>query len=244
MRNSKPIWLLITCITLLIVLIVLTIISCEEAEKEPPDKAKELLEQTEALKIKQEERQAELDQMSVQQIVAQLQIESAQQIEPFNSIAYAEIVSRGTKITPELKRLIVKPDPTLLLSLLALREISPDTYITVEVTVRIEILVGSLKISEYFNTWGIPHLYWEQAAMAIIEHKKVAVDALIPLLRDKRPAPVWGSEEVLEYQKYQYRVCDYAMALISTIIGEKMEIMITPKARDEIIDNMVQELGL
>ena len=70
----------------------------------------------------------------------------------------------------------------------------------------------------------------------------MVVEALKPLLEDKHPAPVWGSEEVLEYQKYQYRVCDYTMALINAITQRKIEIPTDPGARDKIIDEMILKL--
>jgi len=238
MKHSKPRWLIITC-TALSTMLILLAMGCQ---KEPPEKAKEMVDLTKSLKVKQEEKRAELKDMNIPQIVSRLETESSKGVEPFNSIAYQELVSRGAQIAPELKSLITKPDSTSLLSLLALREIDPGTYRTVDSTIRIQILINSLQTSEYFNAWGIPHLYWEPAAKAILEHGGAAVKALKPLLRDKRPAPVWGSEEVLEYQKYQYRVCDYAMALINTITETKIQIITDPRARDQIIDRMISEL--
>jgi hypothetical protein len=61
------------------------------------------------------------------------------------------------------------------------------------------------------------------------------------LLDDKREAPMWGQEEVVEYRTYGYRVRDYAWALILAIRGEKLEIPTEPAKRDELIARMLKE---
>jgi hypothetical protein len=60
-------------------------------------------------------------------------------------------------------------------------------------------------------------VYWEDAAKALIEEDAAAQKPLSALLGDKRDAPVWGSEEVREYQEYHYRVCGYAWDLLNRI---------------------------
>ena len=100
---------------------------------------------------------------------------------------------------------------------------------------RINVLVDALQNSENFNTWGLPHLYWEEAAQAIIDEGEVAEKPLRLLLDDLRPAPMWGQEEVVEYRAYDYRVRDYAWALILAIRGETLEIPTDPAQRDELI---------
>lgn len=68
------------------------------------------------------------------------------------------------------------------------------------------------------------------------------VPLLRPLLEDKRSAPLWGSEEVAEFQRYQYRVCDYAWALIAEILNRKSVIPADPSARDQQIAALVKAL--
>jgi hypothetical protein len=46
---------------------------------------------------------------------------------------------------------------------------------------------------------------------------------------------MWGSEEVLESQRYGYRLCDYAWALIVAARGEQLTVPLTPQARDRLI---------
>jgi hypothetical protein len=100
---------------------------------------------------------------------------------------------------------------------------------------RIAVLVDALRNSQFFNTWGLPHLYWEDAAQALIEEGEAATPALMKLLDDLRPAPMWGQEEVVEYEAYKYRIRDYAWAIIMAISGEKIDIPQDPDERDELI---------
>jgi hypothetical protein len=86
----------------------------------------------------------------------------------------------------------------------------------------------------YFNTWGLPHIKWEEAAQAIIDEGSAAEKALVPLLTDKRDAPVWGGEDFAEYQRYRYRVCDYAWAMLNEIRGQKIPIPQDPAERDRL----------
>jgi hypothetical protein len=88
-----------------------------------------------------------------------------------------------------------------------------------------------------FNTWGMPHLNWYDPALAIIELGKPAEPGLLKLLDDTRPAPSWGSEQVAEYEAYQYRVRDYAWALLREIRGEQHGgIPRDPAERDKLIE--------
>jgi hypothetical protein len=150
-------------------------------------------------------------------------------------MTYAEVVRRGTGAAAALRPLIVKGDRSSLFALLALRQIAPEQYQQLKPDLRVAILVDALKRSEYFNTWGLPHLRWTDAAKAIIAEGQAARPPLVALLSDKRPAPVWGGEEYAEYQRYQYRVSDYAWALLNEITGRKITIPEDPAARDRLI---------
>jgi hypothetical protein len=52
---------------------------------------------------------------------------------------------------------------------------------------------------------------------------------------------MWGSEEVVESQRYGYRVCDYAWALLKAIRGEKVEVPTDPKERDRMIAELAKQ---
>ena len=47
---------------------------------------------------------------------------------------------------------------------------------------------------------------------------------------------MWGSDEVVEYNRYKYRVCDYAWAMLNEIRDKKVEIPTDPAERDKLIE--------
>lgn len=183
-------------------------------------------------------REAALAEMSIPELAAELEKESETRLEPFNSMAFREMVSRGEEAARELAGLIVAEDRKSLFGLLALRAMSEQVYQSLAPLLRLSILVDALRTSEYFNTFGIPGLYWENAAQAIIDEGTDAEKALTPLLDDKRPAPTWGEEEFARFEEYQYRVADYALALILAIRGDERPIPVDPGERDQMISGL------
>jgi hypothetical protein len=183
---------------------------------------------------KREARAKELNAMDVPHLAEQLATESNKGTEPFNSMTFTEMVSRGRGGADALAPLITKADRSSLLSLLALRKMSKERYQQLKPELRVAILTNALKTGTYFNTFGLPHASWEDAAKAIIEEGRGAEKPLLEMLSDHRAAPVWGSEQYMEYQHYKYRVSDYAWALLNEIRGQKVEIPADPAARDRL----------
>jgi hypothetical protein len=144
-------------------------------------------------------------------------------------------------VAADLKQSLTRPDRSSLLALLALRRVGPTEYQALEPSLRVNILLSSLEASQYFNTWGIPNDYWEDAAKAVIEQGTAAEPGLIKLLGDKRPAPVFGSEGATVNTQFHYRVCDYAWALLNEIRQKKPEIPADPAARDQLIEKTLKE---
>jgi hypothetical protein len=149
--------------------------------------------------------------------------------EPFNSFAFVE-ASRSRERAAGLNSLLVASDRSSLLTLLALRRAAPELYRAKAQSFKVSVLVDALQNARYFNTFGLPHLHWEEAAQALIEEGEVALNALKPLLVDERPAPVWGSEDYSEYRRYDFRVQDYAYSLIKSI---RREPVVLPTNRQE-----------
>ena len=183
---------------------------------------------------KRDARVQELKSMDVPRLAQELAAESEKGIEPFNSLSFAEMVRRGGSVAVALAPLINKPDRSSLFGLLALRQIGPAQYKQLPPQLRVSILVDALKSSKNFNTWGMPHLSWTESAKAIIEEGQAAQRPLTELLTDKREAPSWGYEQYAEYQRYKYRVCDYAWALLNEIHGQKTQIPEDPATRDRL----------
>jgi len=194
---------------------------------------------TKALQDAEQKRndwKGQLKAMDNTKLAEALSKESERGLEPFNSMAYAEAISRGEAAAQDLAKSIVKTDRSSLLTLLAVRKVNPTVYNGIDQAKRVATLVESLRTSKSFNTWGFPHVKWEYAAESLIAEGDVAGRALLPLLDDKREAPTWGSEDYMEYEHYKYRVCDYAWALFAAIRKQQIEISPEPAARDRQID--------
>lgn len=211
---------------------VLPAIGCKSAAEREFDRRMEIVE---SLTKKRLARERELADMSITGLVRELRRDSQRGVEPFNSMPYAVLVSRGDKSSDDLKALLSDAEQTSHLGLLALRQVNADAYGGIDPQLRVNVLTNSLANAQYFNAWGLPHLRWEGAAKAIIAEGAVAQAALKALYQDRRPAPVWGSEGVLEFRKYRFRVCDYAWALSKAIEGDTIEIPTDPTKRDELI---------
>jgi hypothetical protein len=206
-----------------------------QSRTEPPASVQPLLKQVEAGQEKKRELEAEYKALQLPELVRRLEADSARDVEPFNSLAYREAITRGATVGKELSTSLKAPNRTSFFTLMAVRKLNREAYGSVDAKLKAAILVDALRASKHFNTWGLPHLYWEDSAKAIVELGQTAAEPLKSLLQDKRPAPVWGSEEVMEYQKYQYRVSDYAWALLMQIEGKKVEIPTDPAQRDRLI---------
>ncbi len=206
-----------------------------QVSKEPPPEVREQLQKQEEADAKRKTTEAQYKAMQMPELVKKLEEDSGKDVEPFNSLAFREASTRGAGVARELAAAVKSPNRSSFLALMALRKVSTDEFNKIDPKIRTAILVDALRTSKFFNTWGLPHLYWEDAAKALMEGGRNAVPLLMQLLRDTREAPVWGSEETFEYQKYKYRLCDYAMALILEIQNKKTEIPVKPEDRDRII---------
>jgi hypothetical protein len=205
------------------------------AEKEPPAAIRDDLRKVEEGQTKREAARAEYKLMSVPDLAKKLAADSTRGVEPFNSLAYREAVSREKPVARELSAQIKDADRSSFLALLAIRKLDPEAYRTFDAKKRATILADALKQSKTFNAWGIPHLYWEDAGKAFIELGEAAVGPLKAMLKDERAAPLWGSEEAAEYQKYKYRLKDYAWLLMLGAESKKTDIPTDPAARDRLI---------
>ena len=208
-----------------------------EADPEMDKRTKQI----EDLEAKRLTTVQQLAAMNTDQLAFALAADSEKGREPFNSMAFAEAITRGTDFPTELASVLGAADRRSFLALVALRTIKSNAYTEFDPQFRMAVLIDALATSKTFNTWGLPHLYWEDSAKAIIDEGENAVPSLEALLRDTRDAPMWGSEEVVEYQLYKYRVCDYAWALLNEIRGEakKEAIPRSPKERDVLIEKML-----
>lgn len=151
-------------------------------------------------------------------LLTKLVEQSKAQTEPFNSPAYRELKGR-TDVDSKSLVALMKDNGNAggLLPLLLLRKLDNSSYLQVPAELRARILTDALQNSKYFNVWGLPNFYLEDASNAMIEVGKSAAPALKRMLADTRPAPVFGSQEYMVYKKYNYRLCDYALFFLKNI---------------------------
>jgi len=196
--------------------------------------------QLEDLARKRQVRESTFQRMNTEDLAQELIADSKRGVEPFNSLPYKLLLTRGSAAAGALKASLTGADRTSFLGLLALRGVDSAQYRSLSSAFRIGVLVDALKTAQTFNAWGLPHLSWEDAAKALIAEGRPAEAALRPLLKDCRPAPMWGSEEVMESAKYKYRLCDYVLALMLASRGERVTIPVEPEARDRMIERLLQ----
>lgn len=212
-------------------------------QAKPPGDVQELLDRAEEARPAQAQLQKELREASVRTLVRRLDAESKQEREPFNSVAYREIRRRGEKIGDELAEEIKRQDRPSFLGVLALRLVNRAAYRSFDADLAVDVLVDRLETNKYFNAWGLPHLYWEDGARAVIEQGSDAVEPLRALLDDRRRAPVYGEEEALESDRYRYRVKDYAFELLNEIEDKKVDLPRSPSGRDKLIEDYQADNG-
>jgi hypothetical protein len=195
------------------------------------------------LKLKRDSTLAVIKEMPVKSLVMEMDKDAVKHREPFNSPAYREITRNRKSSGDDLLKEIENSRSLSYISILALRKVNKSAYDKiVESKVVCATLLDEFAKTKSYNMWGLPHLYWEDAAKAIIECGKEAESGLKQFLSDKSPAPVWGSETYLEYETYLYRRCDYALAMILAIRGNDIkEIPISPEKRDAIIKELIME---
>jgi hypothetical protein len=174
-------------------------------------------------------------------LIAKLAEQSKEKKEPFNSLAYRELVTRkGVDPVALVSQIKVSKNAGGLLPLLLLRKLYDTVYKNLPVKDRADILVDALEQSTTFNVWGIPNFYLEDASRAILECDSVPASALRKMLSDQRPALLYGSKESMLSQRYHYRHCDYALFFLEKMQGNSsFKIPVAPAGRDSIIKQMI-----
>jgi hypothetical protein len=180
-------------------------------------------------------RERELREMPLPQLAEAVASDSAQHVEPFNSAAVRELKGRGPEVAKELVANLREPDARSLLGLLTLLEVNPTVYRSLPPDFRYRVLTEGLKTAEFFNAWGVPHLFLDQPAGRAIVCEEPGIEKyLVTLLNDDRPALIWGGSELAEdAAEYNYRVKDYAWALILANRDQPLPDVADPGKRSE-----------
>jgi len=154
-------------------------------------------------------------------LLSKLLEESKAQREPFNSLAYRELKTRSDVDSKALAALVKdNPNASGLLPLLLLRKLDNKSYLEIPAELRAKVLTDALGSSKFFNTWGLPNYYLEDASNAMIEAGRAAAPALRKMLSNTRLAPLFGSQEAMLSKQLKYRLCDYALFFLKRLGGE------------------------
>lgn len=180
--------------------------------------------------------------MSISKLIAQLQEDAAQDVPPFGAESVEVARRLGTEATSLLIQEIENRGATAFLALEALREANPDAYRAIAPHERADIYVDALKNNLFYNAWGLPVYQLTATARALIDLGKDAVEALKPLLSERREAPLSGSQDATTSTMYGNRVCDYAWVLISEIKRRPYVYSQNPVERDRDIEALREEL--
>lgn len=181
--------------------------------------------------------------MQESELESQLQQDAERQVPPFG----AESVRMASRLGPVATSLLLghveATESTAFLALEALREADPEAFNGLPARKRAEIYASNLQNdSNFYNAWGVPGYLLTETAHALIDLGDEAVPTLEPLLNDRRPAPLSGSQDATTSSMYGNRVRDYAWVLISEIKDLPYTYSQDPAERDQSIEALQQEL--
>ena len=178
--------------------------------------------------------------MSLPELLIQLQQDAAQAVPAFGaeSVRLARLL--GGAATDLLLEQIGARGDTAFLALEALRVGDPAAYDAIPSTERAEIYAATLRTNVFYNTWGLPGHQLTETTRAFLALKDDAIALLLPLLADRRPAPLAGSRDATASSAYKNRVCDYAWVFICEIRQRPYTYSQDPEERDRSIEELRQ----
>jgi hypothetical protein len=181
--------------------------------------------------------------MQLTKLATQLREDARQAVPPFG----AESIQMARELGPQAADLLLEEidahEETAFLALEALREADAAAYASLVASERARIYASELKNNLFYNAWGLPGYQLTSTAHALIELGDYAVTVLKPLLADKRPAPLSGSQDATTSSMYGNRVCDYAWVLISEIGNQRYVYFRDPAERDLAIEALRRGLA-
>ena len=131
--------------------------------------------------------------------------------------------------------------------LFALRRQAPEAYKEIPNGTKAAILTAALGQINYLNDWGylLPPdgSHDDEAARALLETGKDAIEPLKKLLDDRKPAPLFGSQAATLGTSYNYRRCDFAYRYLSLLLGRDPVFRATPEERDKEVAQLKEDLA-
>jgi len=145
------------------------------------------------------------------------------------------------------KYVLSSPDASSYLIILVLREDYSTSYAKVPLATRAAILCSALSKLRALDDWGqldadADASFDGIAAEGLLETGKVAITYLRPLLDDRSPARLAGSEESTLSVLYEYRRADFAYRYLCLILGIPPKFHLELEKRDKEIEDVKGEL--
>ena len=142
--------------------------------------------------------------------------------------------------------IVAHDDHTAYHLLFALRRHAPNAYRRLPNTTKARVLCDALAHQTYLNDWGYLDpggSHDGEAAQALLELGNDALQPLISLLDDSRPARLFGSEEATISKMYDYRRKDFAYRYVSLLLGWQPAFEADPRSRDIEIERLKSTLS-
>lgn len=175
-------------------------------------------------------------------LVEQLQADAAQDVPPFAADSVKLAHQMGKAAVSSLREQVTARGTTSFLALEALREADIEAYQLLPARLRAEVYGEALRNVRSYNAWGVPGYQLTATANAFITLGDEAITVLEPLLDDKRPAQLSGSQSATTSEMYGNRVCDYAWVFINEIRQQHYAYSMNPSERDAAIDALRRSL--
>jgi hypothetical protein len=190
-----------------------------------------------SLATKRQQRQDALRAMTVTELARELRSDAERGREPFQLVAYGQMVARGAAAASELRAQLSEPTRV---SCSAFSPAPDRQHSLPDAPVRLRRQCSPTRC-------GPRRHLTRGASLASIGRRprgsycrgRSIVPSLRPLLADERPAPLWGTEASTESRRLGLRVRDYAWALTQAIVGGgQLTFPADPSVRDSAISAM------
>jgi hypothetical protein len=145
-----------------------------------------------------------------------------------------------------IRQISSHPDYTSYHLLWALRQAAPALYESLDTDLKARVFADAITHVQALNDWGYldpAGSHDGEAARALLALGCAAIAPLKPLLRDDRPAPLFGSEPATLSNSYRYRRKDFAYRYVMLLNGDTPAFDADPAVRDAAIARLAEKLG-
>jgi hypothetical protein len=156
-------------------------------------------------------------------MIGQLIGDSSAHLTLEDSPAYAGVHLAGADLDRAIEAIRTEPFERTFHLLMAVRRDAPESADRIDAGWRAGILVEALVTVAALNDFGYldPSGSWDgPAAVALLQTGDQGAGVLRPVLTDRRPAPLYGSEMAALSHRYRYRRCDFAYRYLALLVGE------------------------